>query len=125
MELTLSMIMIMCGLIGLAMTLITGFVFKKTHKSWLMTFAQYFTGVLFIFSGFVKAVDPLGTAYKMEQYFNEFYYTFQETWFSFLAPMFPFFNNYSVVFSVFMIIFEIILGMMLIMGSMLINLRYK
>lgn len=116
MELTLSMIMITCAGIALGLTLLTGFLYKKVHKSWLMSFAQYFTGVLFVFSGFVKAVDPLGTAYKMEQYFNEFYYTFQDTWFSFLAPVFPFFNNYTIIFSVFMIVFEIILGMMLIMG---------
>jgi hypothetical protein len=43
-----------------------------------MTFLQNFTGVLFIVSGFVKAVDPGGTAFKMEQYFTEFQYTFAE-----------------------------------------------
>ncbi len=69
-----------------------------------------------MFSGLVKAVDPLGTAYKMEQYFSEFSYTFEPTWFGFLAPIFPWFSNYSVVFSVVMIVFEILLGLMLIMG---------
>ena len=39
-------------------------------RSSRMTFLQHFTGVLFIISGLVKAVDPMGTAFKMEQYFS-------------------------------------------------------
>ena len=35
----------------------------------LITFLQDFVGCFFIFSGFVKAVDPLGTSYKMREYF--------------------------------------------------------
>jgi uncharacterized membrane protein YphA (DoxX/SURF4 family) len=81
-----------------------------------MTFLQNFTGVLFIVSGFVKAIDPMGTAFKMEQYFTEFEYTLADTAFSFLAPLFPALSSISVLFSVVMIIFEIILGVMLLMG---------
>jgi uncharacterized membrane protein YphA (DoxX/SURF4 family) len=104
------------GTIALVVTLITGFIFKK-HKSWVMTFLQNFCGFLFIFSGWVKAVDPLGTAYKLEQYFAEFYITFDGTWVSFLAPVFPWLANYSLAFSVLMIVFEIVLGIMLIIGA--------
>jgi len=86
-------------------------------NSLLMTFLQHFCGVLFVFSGMVKAVDPLGTAYKMEQYFDEFYFHFEPTWFGFLAPLFPILSSYAIWFSVFMIVFEIVLGLMLIMGS--------
>src|SRR5580693_4238877 len=43
----------------------------------LITFLQDFVGCFFIFSGFVKAVDPLGTGYKMEEYFEKFG---EETW---------------------------------------------
>ena len=31
---------------------------------------RIFVALLFIFSGLVKANDPLGTAYKMEEYFE-------------------------------------------------------
>ena len=82
-----------------------------------MTLVQNFCGALFLFSGWVKAVDPLGTAYKMEQYFGEFESTFADSALSFLAPLFPALNNYAVAFSVGMIVFEIILGLMLLMGD--------
>ena len=112
---TLSTLLIRIAIAAIILTLIVGF-WKKGHKSWLMTFAQNFCGVLFLFSGWVKAVDPLGTAYKMEQYFDEFYSTFEATWFGFLAPIFPVLSEYAIWFSLFMIIFEIILGLMLLLG---------
>lgn len=98
------------------LTALTVFVLKA-HKSVLMTFVQHFCGSLFIFSGFVKAVDPLGTAFKMEQYFAEFYFTFNETAASFIAPIFPWFSQHALLISVAMIVFEIALGIMLIVGS--------
>lgn len=92
------------------------FLFKKKSKNLVMSFLQYFLGVFFIVSGFVKAVDPLGTAYKMEEYFETFYYTFDESPMKSIAPMFTHLAEYAVVISVAMIIFEIILGVMLIIG---------
>lgn len=117
MSITLSGLLIGVAIAAAILTAITALVFKEGHKSWLMSYLQNYTGALFVFSGMVKAVDPLGTAYKMEQYFGEFAYTFEPTWFGFLAPVFPWFSNYSVVFSVVMIVFEIVLGLMLIMGA--------
>jgi uncharacterized membrane protein YphA (DoxX/SURF4 family) len=103
--------------IGIAAILFTGIVFMlKKHKNLAISYLQMFCGALFVFSGYVKAIDPLGTAYKMEQYFAEFQSTFEPTWLSFLAPMFPFFSKYSAVFSVTMIVFEIVLGAMLLLG---------
>ena len=112
---TLTTLIIYIGITAFLLTAVTGFVFKG-HKSWLMTYLQNFTGALFVFSGYVKAVDPLGTAYKMEQYFTAFESTFEGTWMSFLAPLFPWMSEYVTSFSVIMIVFEIVLGLMLIMG---------
>ena len=105
--------------VGIVAALLTGAVavFNKGQKNWLMSYLQNFTGFLFVFSGFVKAADPLGTAYKMEQYFTEFETTFEGTWMSFIAPIFPKLSEISTTFSVTMVIFEIVLGLMLIMGA--------
>ena len=112
---SLTTLLIYVGIAAILLTLITVFVFKK-KDNYIMSYIQNFVGALFVFSGWVKAVDPLGTAYKMEEYFAEFEATFQGTWFSFIAPIFPLLNNYVVIFSVAMIVFEIILGIMLITG---------
>jgi hypothetical protein len=58
--------------------------------------------MVFIFSGFVKAVDPLGSAYKFSDYFTAFNLDFLE----FLAlPM-----------GIFLSAFEMVLGISLILG---------
>ena len=36
----------------------------------IVTIARVITGLLFIFSGLVKAIDPRGLAYKMEEFFE-------------------------------------------------------
>jgi len=112
---SLPTLLLYIGIVAIIITLLVGLVFKG-HKSWLMTFLQNYCGVLFIVSGWVKAVDPLGTAYKMEQYFAEFETLFDGTWFSFLSPVFPWLSDYAIGFSVFMIVLEIVLGLMLVLG---------
>ena len=59
-------------------------------------------GILFIFSGLVKAIDPLGLSYKMQEFFELWGMTQ--------------FNNHTLWLSVVMIAFEIIAGAALLLG---------
>jgi len=72
---------------------------------------QFLLGALFLFSGFVKAVDPLGTAYKMHDYFTAF-----EADFSSLKWLWTFMNDTVNFWAVFMLVFELVLGLALIIG---------
>ncbi len=113
---TIGSLVLYVALAALVLTLIIGFVGRKV-ENWPISFLQNFCGVLFIFSGWVKAVDPLGTAYKMEQYFAEFEATFEYTAMSWMAPLFPWLAEYASSFSVAVIVFEMVLGLMLLIGA--------
>ena len=67
-------------------------------------------GLLFIFSGLIKANDPSGLAYKMGEFF--------EVWAreGYLPGLMLRLNDFSLLFSVVMIAFEIVAGVALIIG---------
>lgn len=67
-------------------------------------------GALFIFSGLVKAIDPLGLAYKMQEFF--------EAWSNsgFLKNLMLSLNDHALLFSVVMITLEVAVGVALIVG---------
>jgi uncharacterized membrane protein YphA (DoxX/SURF4 family) len=113
---SLSSLLIEFAIVGALMTGLI--VWAKKQKNTLVTFFQHFCGVWFIFSGLVKAVDPIGTAYKMEDYFAAFSQTFEglHNVFANIAPVFPLMAKFSLGFSIFMVVLEIILGVMLILG---------
>ena len=68
----------------------------------LVNIARVLVGVLFIFSGLIKANDPLGLSYKMQEFFD-------------LWGMSQF-NAWTLVMSVVMNAFEIIAGFALLLG---------
>lgn len=113
---SLPTLLISFAVIGLVFSLLTRM--AKRTKNLFLTFLQHFCGVWFIFSGLVKAVDPIGTAYKMEDYFAQFENTFAglNNIFAGIAPVFPWLSAYSNGFAIFMIVLEIVLGIMLIIG---------
>src|ERR1700712_1465893 len=71
-------------------------------KTTFLTTARLLVGILFIFSGLIKANDPLGLSYKMQEFF--------EVW------NMPWLDNYTLAFSVVMIVFEILAGVAVILG---------
>jgi hypothetical protein len=84
----------------------------RKPKKWWLEILKNFIGSYFIFSGAVKAIDPIGTGIKMEEYFEIFH-----EYFAFLNPVWNLFEPIAVEFSVFMILLEIVLGFFLIMGA--------
>lgn len=67
-----------------------------------LNISRIIVGVLFIFSGLVKANDPLGLSYKMQEFF--------EIW------NMHWLNDYTLAFSILMITFEIIAGVAVLVG---------
>ncbi len=71
----------------------------------ILTFiARLFVAATFLFSGFVKLVDPLGSAYKFEEYFSADVLNME-----FLIP-------YALPLSIFLIVAELMLGVFLLIG---------
>lgn len=67
-----------------------------------LNIARIIVGVLFIFSGLVKANDPLGLSYKMQEFFEAWHWTSLD--------------QYTLGFSILMIAFEIIAGIAVLLG---------
>jgi uncharacterized membrane protein YphA (DoxX/SURF4 family) len=76
-------------------------------------------GALFIFSGLVKANDPLGLSYKMKEFFELWNVGLLQGHFfmkNILVNFFQFWHDHSLSLSIFMIAFEIIAGVALLLG---------
>ena len=64
---------------------------------------RYIIAIIFIISGFVKAVDVKGFSFKLEEYFSSDVFNL------------PFFEKYTLEIAVFVVALELILGLMLLM----------
>jgi uncharacterized membrane protein YphA (DoxX/SURF4 family) len=74
----------------------------QDYKKVALSFIQNFIGTLFLFSGFVKAVDPMGTSIKMHEYFE--------------AMHIEVFNPISTPLTVAMLVMELTLGLDILLG---------
>jgi uncharacterized membrane protein YphA (DoxX/SURF4 family) len=70
--------------------------------------ARILVGGLFIFSGLIKINDPVGTAIKLEEYFDVFSTD--------IAGFFTYFKPLSLGLAVFLVVAELALGVMVIVG---------
>ena len=71
-------------------------------KKIALNFARIFVGVLFIFSGLIKANDPLGFGYKLQEYFDVFHLSFL--------------GDLATGIAILLCVFEIVLGALLLFG---------
>lgn len=69
----------------------------------IVTICRYLLAATFIFSGFVKGIDPLGTAYKLHDYFM----AFGMEWL----------NAATTVFAVMLCAAELLIGLLLLFGA--------
>lgn len=70
----------------------------------LTQFCRIFVGILFIISGLVKLNDPIGFAFKLEEYFGE------------TVLNLPFLMPFALTIAVVTVIIEVLLGVMLLIG---------
>lgn len=68
----------------------------------LRNFSRLFVGLLFVFSGLIKANDPLGFGYKLQEYFEVFHCVFL--------------NDYAPAIAIAICAAEIVLGALLLLG---------
>lgn len=71
-------------------------------KKVALNFARIFVGVLFIFSGLIKANDPLGFGYKLQEYFEVFHI--------------PFLSSIATGIAILLCVLEIVFGALLLFG---------
>ncbi len=73
-----------------------------TYKKNTLLVIRWIVGLLFIFSGVIKANDPLGLSYKMQEFFEAW------NWHSL--------NDYTLILSFVMNVFEVLAGIAIIIG---------
>ncbi|HET8753910.1 MAG TPA: BT_3928 family protein [Salinimicrobium sp.] len=70
----------------------------------LVAFARIIVGILFVFSGLIKLNDPMGFAFKLEEYFSPGVLNLE------------FLSAFALVIAICLVIIEVVLGIMLLIG---------
>jgi uncharacterized membrane protein YphA (DoxX/SURF4 family) len=83
----------------------------------IVRIAQFLVGLLFIISGLVKANDPLGLSYKMQEFLELWSSSLSgKTGSGFLIKSFDFFHMHSLALSIIMITLEVVAGLALLIA---------
>lgn len=75
---------------------------KNNKPEILLWISRFFVGLLFVFSGLIKANDPMGFGFKLQEYFHVFHTSFL--------------NDYSTYIAIAICALEIIFGVLLLLG---------
>lgn len=87
-------------------------------KLMMATVSRVLVGSLFIVSGLIKANDPLGFSYKLEEYFEDGALAFRiKEWFGTPGFSLEFFIDWALSLSVLICIVEIVLGVLVLLGG--------
>ena len=71
---------------------------------YIVSLFRVLVGVIFIFSGLIKLNDPLGFAFKLEEYFSSAVFDL------------PFLKDLTLPIAIFVVMYELVLGLLLLLG---------
>jgi uncharacterized membrane protein YphA (DoxX/SURF4 family) len=113
---TVKLPLILSG-IGILIVSIIGLIIFK-GKIFMSIVSRVLVGGLFIVSGLIKANDPVGFSYKLEEYFEDGALAFRiKEWFGIPGFSLEFLIDFALFFSVLICIIEIVLGVLVLIGA--------
>lgn len=113
---TVMIPLILNGLAILLVSIVGLIIFKG--KLFMSLVSRVLVGGLFIVSGLIKANDPIGFSYKLEEYFEDGALAFRiKEWFGLPGFSLEFLIDFALFFSVLICIVEIVLGVLVLIGA--------
>ncbi len=110
-------ILFVCIGVGLLLLSTVGLILLK-GRLMIATVSRVLVGGLFIVSGLIKANDPVGFSYKLEEYFEDGALAFRiKEWFGTPGFSLEFLIQWALVISVVICIAEIVLGVLVLIGG--------
>lgn len=108
--------LVISGLAILILSIVGLVIFKG--KLFMSLVSRVLVGGLFIVSGLIKANDPVGFSYKLEEYFEDGALAFRiKEWFGIPGFSLEFLIEFALFFSVLICIIEIVLGVLVLIGA--------